>query len=81
VLDAEKQKLFDPSKGSADTFVIRDYTRIISRLEHASDETLVQEYRDWRAEMPEQCAGLVQWARDRELAEIRALLAYMETIA
>lgn len=81
VLDAEKSKLFDPTKGPADTFLLRDYTRIIERLRRAGDETLVREYREWRAEMPEQCAGLVQWAQDRELAEVRALLAYMETIA
>ncbi|MBZ5586925.1 MAG: hypothetical protein LAQ30_33010 [Acidobacteriia bacterium] len=81
VMDAEKEKLFDPTEGPADTYLIRDYTRIISRLEHAEDTMLVNEYREWCGELPEQCAGLVQWAKDREVAEIRAILAYMEMSA
>jgi hypothetical protein len=78
VMDAEKTKLFDFTEGPADINLIQSYTRIIARIERAGDEALVREYREWRAEMPEQCAGLVQWARDRELAEVRALLKYLE---
>jgi hypothetical protein len=32
VMDAEKVKLFDPAGGTADTYLIRGYTRIIERL-------------------------------------------------
>lgn len=76
-LDQEKARLFSTDK-PADVRLIRDYTRLIARLEHAGDEALVAEYREWRAEMPEQCAGIVRWAKAREAAEIRALMAYLD---
>ncbi|MGE5568911.1 MAG: CHC2 zinc finger domain-containing protein, partial [Rhodospirillales bacterium] len=71
-LDREKAKLFSGDE-PADVELIRSYTRLIARLEGASDEALVAEYREWRAEMPEQCAGIVRWAQAREAAEVRAL--------
>jgi hypothetical protein len=78
VLDAEKTKLLGTTEAPADIFLIRDYTRIIERLKRSGDKALVLEYREWRTEMPEQCAGLVRWAMDTERAEIRALIRYLQ---
>jgi len=76
-LDTEKAKLFNPTGGPADIHLLRHFTHIIERLQRAGDAALVAEYRQWQAQLPEQCAGIVQWARDREAAEIRAVAAYL----
>jgi hypothetical protein len=72
-----KAALFDASEGPANTYLIAAYERILARLRHAGDTVLVFEYRAWRAELPRECAALVRWARERERAEVRALLAYL----
>lgn len=76
-LDGEKAKLFSGDE-PADVRLIQDYTRLIARLEGASDQALVNEYREWRAELPAHCSGIVRWAQAREAAEIRALMTYMD---
>ncbi len=75
-LTIEKSKLFDPTEGPADFDLVRDYERMLDRIRRAGDEALVSEFRDWRREMPRECAGLVRWARDRERLEVRALATY-----
>jgi len=76
-LNHEKDKFFVP-KAPIDFALLRSYTRIIERLQHAGNETLVAEYREWSAELQRECAALVRWAQEREAAEVRALTTYLE---
>lgn len=77
-MDAEKAKLVCPAEELPDCALIYDYTRLLQRLNRAEGEALVREYREWCAELPEQCAALVRWAQDRERVEVRALATYLE---
>lgn len=80
-LTIEKAKLFDPVSGPADTILIGDLTRLESEIRNSSDESLVRQYREWREEMPRETKRMVDWARQRERIEIRAIARYMETMA
>ena len=61
-----------------DTGAITPIERQLAQIRGASDADLVREYRRWVGVNALVVAGMVQWAKDRELSEARALLRYLE---
>lgn len=77
VLDREKSRLFDAGEGPADLSAIRHVSGMLARLRAGGDVALVHQYRDWRGDAPHTTARMIQWARQREETEARALCRYL----
>jgi hypothetical protein len=80
LLNHLKSALFDPTATLPGTFEISDWEERIATWRRLDGAGLVEEFRKWRDREPEMVAAMVRVARDRELAEVRALIAYFQEI-
>ncbi len=77
LLDSVKGALFDSTQPAPGIGEIAHLERLLSRLERIEGRELANEYRSWADRHPGMTAALVHAGRTRELAERRALLAYL----
>jgi len=77
VLNDLKAALFCPTMDQPAVGELGEWTFLLAHLRRLKGLELAREYNDWRKRDAPLVDGMVQWARIRERAEIRALITYL----